>query len=170
MKSCIPDRQDVEFVLRLLMPENRLVMRLCLATGLRIDDALSVKSVSLLKDRITVFEKKTGKKRVIRLSKGLKTDILKGAGVVYAFPHRDDGFRHRCRQTVWKDVKRAAKALRIPDNITPHSTRKLYANELYIACGDVEKVSKALNHSSADVTYLYYLAKNVPKISKKRQK
>lgn len=170
MRSCIPERQDVEFVLRLLMPENRLVMRLCLATGLRIDDALSIKSSALLKDRMTVFEKKTGKKRVIRLSKELKVDILKGAGVVYAFPHRDNGFRHRCRQTVWKDVKRAAKALRIPDNITPHSTRKLYANELYAACGDVEKVSKALNHSSAEVTYFYYLAKNVPKISKKRQK
>ena len=58
MRSCIPERQDVEFVLRLLMPENRLVMRLCLATGLRIDDALSIKSSALLKDRMTVFEKK----------------------------------------------------------------------------------------------------------------
>ena len=170
MKSSIPDRENVEFILRLLMPENRAVMRIAIHTGLRIDDILTMRSADLYKDRISIYEKKTGKKRVIRLPRSLKDEVLKRSGHIYAFPHRDDGRRHRCRQTVWKDVKRAAKALRIPDNITPHSARKLYANEMFNACGDLEKVARALNHSSSEVTYIYYLAKNVPTIRKRVKK
>ena len=163
VKSYCPDKRDLDFVLRLLMPENRLVMRIAILTGLRIDDVLSIKTESLYKDRFTILEKKTGKRRVIRLPKALKADCVKCAGQVFVFPHRDDGFRHRTRSAVWKDIKRAAVALRIPDNITPHSARKFYAQRLYEATdNDLIAVQKALNHSSPETTFIYYLSQNIP--------
>ena len=163
VKSYCPDKRDLDFVLRLLMPENRLVMRIAILTGLRVDDVLSIKTESLYKDRFTILEKKTGKRRVIRLPKALKAECVKCAGQVFVFPHRDDGFRHRTRSAVWKDIKRAAVALRIPDNITPHSARKFYAQQLYEATdNDLFAVQKALNHSSPETTFIYYLSQNIP--------
>ena len=163
VKSYCPDKRDLDFVLRLLMPENRLVMRIAILTGLRVDDVLSIKTDSLYKDRFTILEKKTGKRRVIRLPKALKAECAKCAGQVFVFPHRDDGFRHRTRSAVWKDIKRAAVALRISDNITPHSARKFYAQQLYEVTGnDLLAVQKALNHSSPETTFIYYLSQNIP--------
>lgn len=163
VKSYCPDKRDLDFVLRLLMPENRLVMRIAILTGLRVDDVLSIKTESLYKDRFSILEKKTGKRRVIRLPKALKEECVKCAGRVFVFPHRDDGFRHRTRSAVWKDIKRAAAALRIPDNITPHSARKFYAQRLYESTGnDLFAVQKALNHSSPETTFVYYLSQNIP--------
>lgn len=157
MRSSATDKQTVDFVLRLLTPENRTVMKICLATGLRVSDALAIKTDDLRQWSFTLREAKTGKKRKIELTPELRREALRWAGSVYAFPHRDDGFRHRTRQAVWKDVRRAAKALRIKEHISTHSARKIYAENLMKRYGDVEKVRKALNHVSADVTMFYYL-------------
>lgn len=59
---------------------------------------------------------------------------------------------------MWKDVKRAAKLFRLPQNVAPHSARKVYAVELMEKYGDIAVVRKALNHSSDSVTLIYALA------------
>lgn len=46
-------------ILAAMMPENRLIVRLCMATGLRISDALELKTARLRR-RMTVKEIKTG--------------------------------------------------------------------------------------------------------------
>ena len=62
------------------------------------------------------------------------------------------------RQAVWKDVKRAARAFRLPQNVGPHSARKVFAVELLAKYGDLERVRRALNHSSDTVTMIYAMA------------
>lgn len=148
--------REVDNVLAALTPENALVMRVALHTGLRVGDILSLKT-DQLKPRFWVTESKTGKRRQVGLPEPLLGDLRRSAGETWVFPGRVPG-KHRSRQAVWKDVKRAAKALRLPQNVGPHSARKVYAVELLAKYGDIERVSRALNHSSQAVTLIYALA------------
>ena len=143
-------------MLSALTPANRLVMRVALHTGLRIGDILSIKTDSL-KNHFWVTESKTGKKRQIGLPEPLLSDLQRQAGRIWVFEGRNPK-KHRTRQAVWKDVKRAARAFRLPQNVAPHSARKVYAVELMQKYGDFEKVRRALNHSSEAVTMIYAMA------------
>jgi site-specific recombinase XerD len=70
---------------------------------------------------------------------------------------------------VWKDVKRAAKAFRLPQNVGPHSARKVFAVQLLEEYGDIERVRLALNHSSGTVTLIYAMADKNLKSKKRRR-
>ena len=59
---------------------------------------------------------------------------------------------------MWKDVKRASVAFRLPQNVAPHSFRKVYAVDLMRKYGDIERVRRALNHGSETVTMIYAMA------------
>ena len=149
-------QREVDNVLSVLTPGNALVMRVALHTGLRVGDCLNLKTEQLA-PRFWITEGKTGKRRQIGLPQPLLNDLKKCAGKVWVFEGVDPK-KHRTRQAVWKDVKRAAEAFRIKQNVAPHSARKVFAVELLNKYGDIEKVRKALNHSSAAVTMIYAMA------------
>ena len=92
-----------------------------------------------------VTEAKTKKRRRVQ------------AGPEWAFPGKRPG-THKTRQAVWADVKRAARAFRLPQNVAPHSLRKVYAVELLERYGDIQRVQRALNHSSIETTLIYAMA------------
>lgn len=148
--------REVDLVLATLTPKNALIMRTALHTGLRIGDVLSIKTDQLAA-RFWVTESKTGKRRQVGLPQPLLNDIQNQAGPNWAFENPATG-RPQTRQAVWKDVKRAARALRLPQNVGPHSARKVYAVELLSKYGDIERVRRALNHSSEAITLIYALA------------
>lgn len=160
MRSDFVELDILGHVLFALTPINNLVCRVCLETGLRVDDVLSIKSENLKKKMFTVTEQKTGKKKRVRLSEGLKKELRSVAGSVYIFEHRTDPAKHRTRQAVFYDMKRAVKLFRLRDNITPHSLRKAYAVELMRKYGDIRKVAEALNHDAnhPNTTIIYALA------------
>lgn len=149
-------RREMEHVLAALTPSNRLVCRVCLQTGLRVGDVVSLKTRDL-KGQFWIVEAKTKKRRRVNLPQELLGQIRAQAGEVWAFPGRRPG-RHRTRQAVWADVKRAARAFRIKQNVAPHSFRKVYAVELLRRCGDVRRVQRALNHSDCATTMVYVMA------------
>ncbi len=149
-------QREVDQVLDLLMPDNRLVMRLLLHTGLRISDALELRPAQL-KPHFWVTERKTGKRRQIGIPEPLLSDLRASAGEHWVFPGADPR-RHRTRQAVWKDVKRAAQAARLTQNVAPHSARKVYAVQLLDRYGDIERVRRALNHGGVEVTLIYAMA------------
>lgn len=148
--------KEVEQVLQLLTPENRLVLRVMLHTGLRVGDVLQLKPQQL-KPRFWLTEQKTGKRRQVGLPEPLLSDLRAAAGKTWVFPGRD-GVKHRTRQAVWKDVKRAADACRLRQNVGTHSARKVYAVKLLEEYGDIERVKRALNHHSEIVTMIYAMA------------
>lgn len=160
MRSDFVERDIIGHVLFALTEPNRLACRVALETGLRIDDALSLPAVVLNMKTFTVSEAKTGKSKRCRLSEGLKADLRRISGKVYVFQHRYDENRHRTRQAVYSDIKRAAKLFRVKENVTPHSLRKAYAVDLYRRYGDLNKVAAALNHEPKHITTtaLYALA------------
>lgn len=156
MKAEYMLQREVDLVLAALTPANRQVMRVALHTGLRLGDVLALKS-DQLQPHFWVTESKTGKRRQVGLPEPLLSDLKKTAGREWVFEGRSPE-KHRTRQAVWKDVKRAAKAFRLPANIAPHSARKVYAAELMERYGDIDKVRRALNHSSEAVTMIYAMA------------
>lgn len=147
--------KELETVLALLTPQNRLVMRTVLHTGLRVSDVLNLKTEEL-GPKVRVKEAKTGKYKTIGLPAGLLADIKDQAGESWAFPGRFEG--HKTRQAVWSDIKRAAAACRLPQNVGTHSGRKIYAVRLMHKYGDLEKVRRLLNHKYPSVTMLYAMA------------
>lgn len=156
MKTEYLIEKEVELVLHLLTYENRLVMRTLLHTGLRIGDVLALRTEQL-KPNFWITEQKTGKRRQVGLPEPLLTDLRQSAGSEWVFPGVKPG-KHRTRQAVWKDVKRAAAAGRLTANAAPHSARKVYAVELLKKYGDIERVRRALNHGGIEVTIIYALA------------
>lgn len=148
--------KEVEQVLDLLTYENRLVLRVLLHTGLRISDALALKPEQL-KPNFWITEQKTGKRRQVGLPEPLLSDLREAAGAHWVFPGANPA-KHRTRQAVWKDVKRAAAAARLTANAAPHSARKVYAVKLLERYGDLERVRRALNHGGLEVTLIYAIA------------
>lgn len=150
-------------MLALLMPANRRAMEIALATGLRISDVLSLRCDQLAQ-RMRVTERKTGKKRIVRLPVALLRDLQRLVGTYpedcpWLFPGRDPA-KPRTRQAVWQDVQRAARAVRLPASVqcSPHSARKAYAVRMYQRTGDLTRVQRDLKHSSPEVTLLYAMA------------
>ena len=149
--------QEVDRVLAALMPSNRLVMRVILHTGLRISDVLELRPEDL-KPRRWITEKKTGKKRLVGLPAPLLSDLRAESGKYWVFPSPKNPRKHRTRQAVWADVKRAAAAFRLPQNVGTHSARKVYAVELMRKYGDIESVRRNLKHRYRSTTEIYAIA------------
>lgn len=160
--------RELEYVLAALTKKNMLVCEVCLATGLRVGDVLALKTDFLRTNRFTIKEQKTGKSRLVYLPKALYERLVKQSGRVWVFEGRTDPKKHRTRQAVFKDLRRAAKAFRISAHISPHSLRKVYAVDYFNRTGSLEKVKKALNHSGEAVTMLYAMADRV-KLPRKRR-
>lgn len=149
--------KEIDRVLAALMPQNALVMRVILHTGLRISDVLALRP-DQLKPSGWLVEQKTGKRRRYGLPEPLLTELRRQSGRFWVFEGKKDPKQHKTRQAVWHDVKRAAKAFRLPQNVGTHSFRKAYAVDLLKRYGDIEKVRKNLNHNSASVTQIYAMA------------
>ena len=158
MQSSFISDSEFDVVLRLLTRENALCCLVALQTGLRISDVLSIRTEQVKNKSFTVREQKTQKRRRIRLDEKLREELLIISGSEFVFEHRTDPTKHRSRQAVYLDLKRASKALRLTVNLTPHSTRKNYAVGLYSRYGDLQVVQKSLNHSHIEDTLLYALS------------
>lgn len=148
--------REVGHVLAALTPSNRLVCEVMLHTGLRVGDVLALRAQDLA-PRMWVVESKTGKRKQVGLPGPLLARVRGQAGDVWAFPGRDPG-KHRTRQAVWADIKRASKAFRLTQNVGTHSLRKVYAVELMDKYGDIDRVRRALNHGSVTTTLIYAMA------------
>lgn len=158
-------------ILKALMPQNRLALEVSLSTGLRIDDVLHIKTTQIEKDRFTIKEMKTGKRRRIRIPKHLREEMLRNAGRYYVFEHRLDPKKPRTRQAVNKDLKRACECFRVSGvNITPHTARKIYSVGLLEKLGSVKKVQQNMNHRNKETTEIYCNSDIITAKATKRRK
>ncbi len=151
-------KREMEHVFAALTPANRLVCRVAAHTGLRVGDVLAIPTAKL-GTQFWLTEQKTGKRRRVNLPKALVDEIKAQAGPEWAFPGARDSAKHRTRQTVWADVKRASRAFRMPQNVGVHSLRKRYAVEqLERSKGNYAKVQRILNHADMATTLIYAMS------------
>lgn len=146
---------------RVMQRANVNAMRVSLETGMRIDDVLSLQTAVLFasakgKKKISYIAKKTGKAGTAEISTDLWRELRAGAGDIWLFPGKNPE-KHRTRQAVYNDVKKAAKLLGLEGQISPHSARKTFAVELRKQSG-INAVQKALQHADRETTKLYAFA------------
>lgn len=159
MRSEWVSHDVIGHILVALMPPNRLAIEMSMRYGMRIGDVLATRRMDVEKGSWTYKEEKTGKSRRIRLPELFQKRLLAQSGKIYVFEHRTDWKRHRTRQAVYKDIRRAAKAFRLDEHVSTHTARKIYAVDAYRRSGgDLKHVQKLLNHSDEAVTMIYALA------------
>lgn len=152
----------IELILAALMPDNATICRIMLATGLRVGDVVSLTRAQISQGRVTIHEQKTGHTRRVTIPAVLREEILRNSkGSKWAFPSPRDRRKHRTRQAVWYDLKRASRAFRLQGNVGCHSWRKTYAVHLLGKYGDISKVQKVLGHRHTETTLIYALADHI---------
>lgn len=138
--------------------DNVLAIRVSLETGMRIDDVLSLKRCNLIGRKICYTAEKTGKADKKPISQGLLYMLYKNLDTdrldEYIFKHRLNPKKHRTRQAVWKNLKKACGEVGLDRNVTPHSARKSYAVELFHDKG-LKITQKELQHDNPGTTMLY---------------
>ena len=138
--------------------DNVLAIRVSLETGMRIDDVLSLRRKNIKGRKLYYTAQKTGKEDKKVISQGLLVMLNKNLSTEdeneYIFKHRLKKGKHRTRQAVWKNVKKACAEIGLERNITPHSARKSYAVELFHDKG-LNITQKELQHENANTTLLY---------------
>lgn len=173
--------QTFSRLLETLTPQNELVLELCMATGMRITDALMIKYADVCGSINSQFprcsyrytEQKTGKERVVILCVDWLTRAIDQhhPASPWLFAGRDPQ-KHRTRQAVWKDLHRAAKLYRVNGQrlqarIGSHTARKIYAVQLYREIDEqgvidpLEAVRVDMNHKDSAVTFIYALADEI---------
>ena len=142
-------------ILPRLTEENRLACRCALETGLRVGDVLKIKPRDLRGNTLRFKAEKTGKRGEKVLPGDLAKALRRNAkGAAWCFPSPRDPGKHRTRQAVWKDVKKAAWAVGVPLHVSPHSARKTYAVNTLHEFG-IDRVQEELQHSSRAMTAVY---------------
>lgn len=146
-------RAQYRALLRVLPPDIALVCRIMADTGLRVSDALSITcaQVEAPGGRITVVERKTGKRRSVRLA----PRTLTLARIAARGRPPDQALTPIHRTTVYRAIHAAAAALGM-QRISPHSLRKYYARKIYAREG-LRAAQRALLHDSPYTTLGYLI-------------
>ena len=143
--------------------------------GLRVSDLLSLrfghfvdKDMTTIKNRIEIYEQKTGKLNNLLITESVREAILTYLKAIkYRFDLDDFLFASRktgkkmYEEHGWRILSSAGRAVGLPINIGSHTMRKSFAN--IAACVDkscidmnaVTKIQGLLNHSDQRVTMRY---------------
>lgn len=136
-------------------------------TGLRISDLLRLKvgdvreTRTRWKDRIVVREQKTGKRKECPLSPTIKKALSEylatrpNASAQEALFPSQKGGRPISRQTAWKILHEAAKAVGITDAVGTHTLRKTFGYHAYQQGVDLALLQDLFNHAEPRVTLRY---------------
>ena len=162
---------DAMNLIRKLAKDDNYKMSLLVAlgcfTGLRISDILALRWNQILGvDEFTIIEKKTGKKRTLRLNPQLQKHIqecyehIKPIGVKAPILVSQKGttFTIQAINRKLKDIKKHYK-VKIK-NFSCHSLRKTFGRQVYTMSGDsaeltLVKLMELFNHSSIAITKRY---------------
>jgi integrase len=129
-------------------------------SGLRISDILSIKFEDLENDSISLVEKKTNKKRTIRLNDNIKNafELLKSrVEVCEGFIFTSNQNTVYSRQYVNRKIKNIFGTKKL--SVSSHSFRKTFGRTVYENNNETDKallyLSDLFNHSSPAITRRY---------------
>ena len=166
MRTDYISTDSISALLWALTPADKLICEICLATGWRIGDIVSLttqeldRALSMKRPTLHIIEEKTGERSSKRVSRELLNRMREQAGRIYVFEGRDDYRKHRTRQAVFYDIKRVALRFGIKLNLAPHSLRKNYAVWCYDEYG-IERAQRELNHDNIECTLFYVLSREM---------
>jgi len=147
-------------------PRDRALFVLCLYTGFRIQEALSlvvrdVTSHSRVTVRRSNMKGKISSRSVLlhpRVAQAI-TELVEHENLAqddYLFQSRKGNNQAISRVQAWRIIKDVVRDCKLDDKIATHSMRKTFADRAYKAFkGDIFKTSKALGHKSVLSTASY---------------
>ena len=135
--------------------------------GLRISDTLSLTwSMLLNDDKFIIYEKKTNKRRVVKINKGFQKHIKDCYDALHITNEDEKCFLSRKKMVystqriniLLKEIKKKYN-LKI-EHFSTHSLRKCWALKVYKESGNdaslaLQKLSLMMNHASVSVTRTY---------------
>ena len=135
--------------------------------GLRISDTLSLSWAMLLNDdKFVIYEKKTNKRRVVKINKGFQKHIKDCFDALHITNEDEKCFLSRKKMVystqriniLLKEIKKKYN-LKI-EHFSTHSLRKCWALKVYKESGNdaslaLQKLSLMMNHASVSVTRTY---------------
>lgn len=135
--------------------------------GLRISDTLSLTwSMLLNDDKFVIYEKKTNKRRVVKINKGFQKHIKDCYYALHITNEDEKCFLSRKKMVystqriniLLKEIKKKYN-LKI-EHFSTHSLRKCWALKVYKESGNdaslaLQKLSLMMNHASVSVTRTY---------------
>lgn len=135
--------------------------------GLRISDTLTLTWAQLLDDdKFVIYEKKTNKRRVVKINKGFQKHIKDCYDALHITNEDEKCFLSKKKMVystqriniLLKEIKKKYN-VRI-EHFSTHSLRKCWALKVYIESGNdaslaLQKLSLMMNHASVSVTRTY---------------
>ncbi|WP_133624053.1 phage integrase [Erwinia sp. LJJL01] len=139
------NREEITELLEVLEGDNRLVTKLCLATGARWDEAASLTSERVIHNRVTYTKTKNGSNRTVPISPALSKELLEGKKRLL-FP-----------AVKYLEVREAIKTLapHLPDGQATHVLRHTFASHFMMNGGNILALQKILGHSRIEQTMVY---------------
>jgi integrase/recombinase XerD len=164
-------RAEIDALLQNVTPEtpdslcDQAIVELAYASGLRLAElrSLTIDRLNFTDGFLCVFGK-GNKERIVPVGQTAQLAVLK---------YLDQGRPHFARrkspafvflsergsqmspQTMWRRVKRKAKAAGIERNITPHMLRHSFATHLLEGGADLRIIQEMLGHASISTTQIY---------------
>lgn len=137
---------------------NRMLFITGINSGLRISDILTLKVVDTKKNYFNLVEIKTGKKKRIEMTPGLRKELR-----AYAEDKQDHEYLFKSREGVNKPITRsmAYKILRESaskfglDDIGTHTLRKTFGYHFYKKYKNVAMLQQIFNHRDQETTLIY---------------
>ena len=165
----IRDRKAIDRMKKVLKSQNirdYLLFVLGINSGLRVSDLLALRVSDVIdgngvvKDRISMREKKTGKSKNFPIGKNAKKAIQEYAETIEAegdmplFRSRRGNYAIT-RVQAYRILNEAARTVGIKEKIGTHTLRKTFGYHAYKSGYDLSQIQKLLNHSSPGVTLRY---------------
>ncbi len=144
---------------------DKAILETLYATGMRVSEAVNIKTENLNldigflrcigkgnKERVIPLGKKAiaSLKRYLEIS---RPHFLKGKISNFLFLNRFG--KKISRQSLWKLIKRYAKAARIKKSVRPHTLRHSFATHLLERGADLRSVQEMLGHANISTTQIY---------------
>jgi site-specific recombinase XerD len=142
---------------------NRVMLRLMLDTGLRLDEACSLewRHIDLNSGKVMVRQGKgskdrtlwTGESNLEQLTSWRERQATDGTRTELVFSTKEGGKLDPSYMR--RMVKRYASKAGIQKRITPHTFRHTFATDLYRDSAKIRLVQKALGHANLATTQIY---------------
>jgi integrase/recombinase XerD len=144
---------------------DRALLEVLYATGLRVSEVAALTGVQLhLDEGFVKVLGKGGKERVVPLGRRAKAAL--GAYLAEERPRLAGprpspwvflrpGGKPLSRQSIWKLVKRRARAAGVVGRVTPHTLRHTFATHLLGGGADLRVVQALLGHADIGTTQIY---------------
>jgi integrase len=157
----IKNKRDINKMKKALAgrPRDLLLFIIGINTSLRISDILTLKAGDFDGDYLILREKKTGKRKQIRINKAIQKALKEllpadAKPDSWLFPSRK-GDAPISRVQAWRILNDAAKRAGLDIAFGTHTLRKTFAYQAYKKGVDLALLMRVLNHSSQRETLRY---------------